>query len=51
MQTKNVEKKIITNRRKEIVKQLHAEGWSCGDIAQMVRLERTYIWRVVRGKK
>lgn len=50
MQENNVEKKYITERRKELVRQLAKEGFSCGQIAQMINLERTYIWRIIKTR-
>jgi hypothetical protein len=48
MQESNVEKKYIMDRRKGLVRQLCKEGFSCGQIAQMINLERTYIWRIIK---
>lgn len=46
---KEKEKKYISDRRKELVKQLHREGFSCGQISEMIKLERTYIWRIIKS--
>lgn len=61
MQTKDVEKIIMTNRidtdkkiivkrRKELIKMLYEEGWSTGDIAKIIRYDRTYIYRIATQK-
>lgn len=49
MQIRNVEKKIISEKKKQIARQLKKQGFTPGQIAQIVKLERTYIWRITKS--
>jgi len=43
-------KKFVRDKRKELAKYLHKEGLTLSQISQIIRLERTYLWRIIKSK-
>lgn len=51
MQIRNVEKIGISQKRKEIIKRLSKEEFTASEIAKIINLDRTWVWRIIKSKK